>query len=122
MNKKIIAILLLISITVLLFSGCFEENERVNNKPSVQIRYPYDGDTVSKIVTISGIAFDPDGDETLKRIEIMIDEGWNYADGTTIWNYNWKTFDMDDGFYTVHVRAWDGADYSEIEEIERGEF
>ena len=70
MDKKIIVILLVISITLPLFSGCLEKKGRENHIPNVEITYPLDGDTVSKIVTISGKASDPDDDKTLKRIEV----------------------------------------------------
>ncbi len=118
MRKKVIALIAVICIIIPLFSGCLEEQEKKNHLPVVAISYPSDGDSVSKIVQISGFASDPDDDETLKKVEVMIgDDGWEEAEGTTLWKYEWDTYDLDDGIYVINVRAWDGADYSEVKTI-----
>ena len=117
MDKKIIAILLLISVTLPLFSGCLEEEKSSNKKPVVEITYPRSGATVSNIVTISGTASDPDGDDNLLEVEVMINDEWNLADGNTKWSYEWRTYEIEEGSYTILARSWDGIDYSEVEEI-----
>ena len=118
MRKKTLALIAVICIIIPLFSGCVEEQERENHIPVVSISYPSDGDDVSKIVQISGFASDPDGDKTLKKVEVMVEGGvWEEAEGTTLWKYEWDTYSLDDGSYTISVRAWDGADYSEIKTI-----
>lgn len=116
MKKKTIAVLLVLLLLVPLFSGCLEE-ERVNHKPNVTISYPKNDDIVFKIVTISGIATDSDGDKTIKHIEVQLNGEWELADGTNLWSYTWRLYDVEDGLYTVSVRAWDGADYSEVEDV-----
>lgn len=118
MNKKLL-VLLIVAISVIpLFSGCLEEERKINNKPSVKIINPKDGETVSKIVQIYGIASDPDDDKSIKRIEIMVNNSeWQVADGTTEWSYEWTVYDLENGYYDIQVRAWDGALYSDIDKI-----
>ena len=119
MDKKIIALTLVILITVGLFSGCLGENNGVNDNPVVEITYPSDGKTVSGIVMISGIATDPDGDDTLDCVEVMIDDNgeWLSAKGTTKWSFDWNIYDLESGLYIIKVRASDSFLYSEIDEI-----
>lgn len=118
MDKKVIAILLIISVTLPLLSGCIGEKISGNEKPLVKIIYPTDGMTVSNIVMISGTAYDPDGNTTLVRVEVMINDGeWNIADGTTKWSYDWRTYEINNSLYTIRVRSWDGTDCSDVEEI-----
>jgi len=117
MDKNVIVLLIFVSVTLSLFSGCIEE-ESGNEKPLVEITYPYDGATVSGLVMISGMASDPDGKDAIKRVEVMVnDSEWDDAEGTTKWSYDWRAYEIDDGTYSIHVRSWDGIDYSEVEEI-----
>ena len=102
----------------LIFSGHIKiEDTNVNHKPSVSINYPYDGSTVSKVVTISGVASDLDGDDTLVKVEILINNEWKDAIGTTKWIYTWDIYKIKDSLYTIKVRSWDGIDYSIYDEI-----
>ncbi len=55
MDKNVIVLLIFVSVTLSLFSGCIEE-ESVNEKPLVEITYPHDGMIVSGLVMISGVA------------------------------------------------------------------
>jgi hypothetical protein len=74
--------------------------------------------TVYSLVMISGTASDPDGDTTLEKVEVMInDNGWNIAEGTTKWSFDWRTYEIDDDLYNIRVRSWDGTDYSEVKEV-----
>ena len=62
MYKKIIAILVIISVSLLLLYVYYGGDEESKNiKPLVEITYPSDEATISKILTISGTASDPDG-------------------------------------------------------------
>ena len=117
MDKKIIALLLVIAIILPLFLINFEKEDIVNQKPVVEILYPYEGLSCSKIVPIRGTAYDPDGDNNLLEVELMIKNEWVLANGNMEWNYEWDAYKIDDGFYTIQVRAFDGTDYSKIEEI-----
>ena len=116
MDKRVIALTLVILVAIPLFSGCLEDVDS-NEKPLVFINYPLDGMTVSNIVMISGEASDPDGDDELVYVEVKIDDKWNIADGTTKWSYDWRAYEIDDGLYNIYVRAWDGTDHSDVEEI-----
>ncbi len=84
-----------------------------NQPPTIEISHPLEGATVSGTVTISGKASDPDGNETLAKVEIRIDSGgWNTASGTTSWSYDWDTTTVSNGQYTIHAKSYDGQNYS----------
>ena len=118
MDKRVIGILVFVLMILPLFSGCLEEDTVSNEKPLIEILYPRREKVVSSLVMISGTASDPDGDDALVNVEVMIEDGeWVIADGTTKWSFDWSTYEIDDGLYHISVRAWDGIDYSEIEEI-----
>jgi len=122
MYKKIgivITFIIIASLTLLLFFGYIKiESGTTNHKPTISITYPYDGSIVSKIVTISGIASDIDGNETLEKVEILINDEWMDVNGTTKWIYTWEIYKINDGNYTINVRSWDGIDYSDYDEIQ----
>jgi hypothetical protein len=118
MDKKVIAIILIILLTLPVFSGCIGEKGISNEPPLVKISYPGDGAIVSNIVMISGTASDPDGDTTIVKVEVKVNDGeWNIADGTTKWSYDWRTYEINNSLYSICVRSWDGTDYSSVEEI-----
>jgi hypothetical protein len=117
-TKKILAVILIVAVVFPIVFIYFEEEKvEVNEKPLVEIVYPKDGSTVSKLVTISGSASDPDGDDNLLSVEIRTNGEWISVEGNTKWSYEWKTYDLEEDIYIINVRSWDGADYSEIEEI-----
>jgi len=79
--------------------------------PSVFILDPTEGKIVNKIVIISGSAHDPDGDNTIKVVQLKIDnEPWSNLSGTTSWNYEWDTKVYHDSYHTVYVQAIDNVD------------
>ncbi len=118
MSRRILALLLLIVVITPLLAGCMGEVRVDNDKPVVEILYPRSRMTVSGIVMISGIASDEDGNDTLTSVEVKINDGeWNIVDGTTEWSYDWRTYNITDGSYSVYARSWDGTDYSDIAEI-----
>ena len=113
----IVSILIIMLIVFTVFSGYFKEEKVYNDKPTVKIQYPIDGSTVSKIITISGIANDPNGNQTIKKVEVMIDETWFEVEGTSQWSYTWNIFNLQDDFYNISARAWDGTVFSDIDII-----
>ncbi|MGF3554609.1 MAG: Ig-like domain-containing protein [Thermoplasmatota archaeon] len=121
MSKKIItivAIIIIVSVILSLFFGYIKiEDNTANQKPIVSIDYPYDNSIVSKIVIISGSASDPDGNDTLVKVEILINNQWVECNGTTKWIYTWDVYKIKDGVYTINARSWDGIDYSDYDEI-----
>jgi hypothetical protein len=113
-------LIFLISLFILIpfFTGCIEEDNSGNVKPVVEITHPIDNVKVFYLVMISGTASDYNGDETIQRIEVKIDnDEWKTAEGTTKWKYDWDTYEINDGSYDIQVRGYDGALYSEITTI-----
>lgn len=87
-----------------------------NNRPTVTITFPGEGDKINGTVTIIGAASDSDG--TVQKVEIKIDAGlWIPATGTTSWSYSWSTTNLEDGGHVVNARSYDGVDYSQTEMI-----
>ena len=87
-----------------------------NQPPTVEITSPSNGSTVSGIVEIQGISNDPDG--IVERVEVKIDNGgWNEAEGTTSWQYEWNTSSALNGEHVIYARSYDGSDYSNIVSI-----
>ncbi len=113
----VVSILIILIIVFAVFSVYFKEEKVYNDKPTVKIQYPIDGSTVTKIVTVSGIANDPNGDQTIKKVEIMIDETWFEVEGTSKWSFTWNILNLQDGFYNISARVWDGAVFSDIDKI-----
>ena len=86
-----------------------------NILPTVNITSPTHKSEVSGTVTISGSAFDGNG--TIEKVEIFIDNGWTTVTGTDSWSYEWDTTEVEDGSHTIHARAFDGEVYSGISTI-----
>jgi hypothetical protein len=118
MDNNVVSLVLFILVILPLLSGCLDENGNGNEMPIVEIHYPTGGMTVSGIVKINGIAFDQDGKNTLEKVEIMFNNSeWNIAEGTANWSYDWVTYHLNDASYAIYARAWDGIEYSTIDEV-----
>jgi hypothetical protein len=110
---SIMCVLILIS----LFVGCIDNIDDRNNKPSVFIHHPQEMDPILGIVNITGSAYDPDGSESIKHIEIQIQNNtWKKAEGTVNWSYTWRSYTTEDGVITLSVKAWDGYHYSPVKQ------
>lgn len=118
MDKRIIALVIVIAIVIPIFFINFEEEPVANKIPVVEILYPYNGASISRIVAIRGTAHDPDGNDSLLEVEVKINNQWMPANGNVDWNYEWSVYQVQDGLYNVGVRAFDGQDHSKIEEIQ----
>jgi len=119
MENKALSLLLILSIFLPILSGCLGEDINKNNKPIVEIEFPNDGATISSLLMISGISSDSDGENTIEKVEIQINgSDWEMAEGTTKWSFDWLTYNVEDGYYSIFVRAWDGIDHSDIVEID----
>ncbi|UCE73795.1 MAG: S8 family serine peptidase, partial [Methanomassiliicoccales archaeon] len=93
------------------------KNITVDNQdpPQVIIENPTEGEPVSGTVTIEGIAYDPDIGDLVELVEIKISDGdWETASGTTDWEYEWDTITLNNGWYAISVRSFDGEEYSEF--------
>jgi hypothetical protein len=118
MKKTIIAIILVFIIALpILFFYSEEENAKGNQRPLIEISYPKEGSTVSKILMISGTTFDPDGNDEDLKVEIMINDEWILAEGNIKWSYEWETYDIKEDEYEIKARSWDGIDLSDIKEV-----
>lgn len=80
-----------------------------NKAPVVALDHPLNEQSVLNIVTVCGSANDPDGNQSLSKVEVRIGEDeWVVASGTTLWSYSWNTFGLDDEkMYNISVRAMD---------------
>ncbi|HEC82824.1 MAG TPA: hypothetical protein ENI53_02950, partial [Thermoplasmatales archaeon] len=89
-----------------------------NNPPSIEITEPAEGSVVAEEINIKGKAWDIDGNESIVKVEIRIDDGeWIVADGTNSWNYSWNTNSVENGIHKIYARAYDGIQYSKIVSI-----
>lgn len=86
--------------------------------PTVEITSPQDGAIVNGTIVIHGKASDVDGNETVQKVEVRIDEReWTTANNIISWNYAWNTMEFDNGDYTIQARSYDGTNYSTVESI-----
>jgi len=86
-----------------------------NNKPTVTIDSLANGSKAIGEITIIGRASDTDGNDTVQKIEVSIDGGaWLNATGILSWNFVWDSKAVENGNYTIRVRAYDGMDYSDV--------
>ena len=89
-----------------------------NVPPNVEIMEPANKSKVSERVVIKGRASDVDGNESIIRVEIRIDNGsWINATGTTSWQYEWNTSHVNNGNHVIYARAYDGSNYSSLSYI-----
>jgi hypothetical protein len=116
-----LAVIVVLALLVGAFSGFFGQNfnlRLLNGKPTVTITYPSNGATIARLVMISGTASDPDKEDNISSVEVKIGENdWVTATGTTLWSYDWTTYSVENGRYTISVRCYDGEEYSDIESI-----
>ncbi len=83
-----------------------------NERPTVSISVPSQGEDLSKQVTISGRAEDPE--DGLVKVEISFDgNSWRTAEGTEHWSFFWDTSGMENGNIRLRARSFDGEHYSE---------
>ena len=95
----------------------FIAGEIENSRPYCRILNPRDNSVLSNTVTVNGVAGDPDGNNTLEKVEIKIDNGqWIKVSGTTSWSYQLDTTQFSNGQHTLYARAYDGEKYSGVED------
>jgi len=86
-----------------------------NFPPEVERLVPAYKSSVSGNTVIEGRASDVDGNETIVRVEVRIDNGtWTNATGTTSWSYEWDTSNVKNGNHVIYARAFDGSNYSSL--------
>ncbi|MBN1281307.1 MAG: hypothetical protein JXA00_06635, partial [Candidatus Thermoplasmatota archaeon] len=114
------AVVIVVAIVLVsVFTGFFGSNfSLINRKPRVEMSYPSAGAVVFGIVMISGSASDPNAEDEILSVEIRVNEGnWIPVDGTTLWSYDWVTYEIGNGQYTIDARSSDGTDYSDLASV-----
>jgi fibronectin type 3 domain-containing protein len=82
-----------------------------NQLPTCTLYYPQSGSSITGTIEVYGIA--SDGDSTVQRVEIKIDDGdWIWATGTTSWSYDLDTTELTNGQHTIYIRSYDGTNHS----------
>ncbi|MCD6448621.1 MAG: right-handed parallel beta-helix repeat-containing protein, partial [Thermoplasmata archaeon] len=90
-------------------------NNVENTPPEINVIYPVNESKVSGTIIIKGKAWDKDGNETITKVEIKVnDEEWKEATGTINWAYTLDTTKLSNGNHTIYIRCYDGIDYSKI--------
>jgi hypothetical protein len=83
--------------------------------PSVAIVGPKEGEVHRARLAITGTA---DDDLGVVRVDVRIAAGdWMTAEGTEEWSFDLDLETYDEGDLTIFVRAFDGSQYSETEEV-----
>jgi hypothetical protein len=96
-------------------SGIYSVNIIVNNlgdPPIVGILVPEEVHSYSGILEVEGICHDPDGDETIDKIMISIDNDsedadWIIVDGIIEWSYDLNTEVLTEDWHTLYAKAID---------------
>jgi predicted transcriptional regulator len=91
------------------------ENEEGNHAPGIEIVEPGDGDTVSGLIEILMVAWDPDGPDDIEGVWVKIDSGvWHEATFLEIdgegswWVFEWDTTTVSDGWHHIYAKTTDG--------------
>jgi hypothetical protein len=84
----------------------------VDQPPTVTVTVPAEGEKYKDLLEVAGTALD---DLTVTKVEIRIDNGtWITVNGTTDWDHELETKDLDKGEHTLEARSYDGESYSDI--------
>ena len=90
-----------------------------DHKPDIIIISPLNNQVVKGKITIKGKASDMDGNETIQKVEVSIDNGaWHVVNGTVSWNYSLNTKELKNGIHIIKARCYDGIKYSDIASIQ----
>ena len=92
--------------------------EQINNPPTINLTFPYDGATIYKrtrTIIINGTASD---DKYILYVQIKIDDGdWKTCIGMTNWSFTWNLTNVTEGIHTISIKAFDGNNFSETKTI-----
>jgi len=88
-----------------------------NSPPGIEIVEPKHEETVSGVIVIWMIAWDPDGNDQIENVWIRIDGGelrnatYNHTTGEgQWWYYEWDTTEVEDGWHSIRATVFDGID------------
>jgi hypothetical protein len=81
---------------------------------TVNVTYPSTGELLNDVVTIIGTS-----SSDIVQVEVKIDnEPWDFATGTTDWQYDWNTLSITDSDHTISVRGTNGTLFSDIDSVD----
>jgi uncharacterized repeat protein (TIGR01451 family) len=102
----------IVSVTVVV------DNVLQGHVPTVVITAPANGTVIAESLLIQGNAGDMDGNDTVTKVEIRMDDGdWMVANGTANWSYSPDLESMSGRTHILQARAYDGTAYSAIKSI-----
>lgn len=118
MKTKTILITLigLLTINILVFQACEKEDEP-NISPSCEITVPSDGEQCiqGKIVTISAVAADSDGN--IAEVKFFIDDVSKSSVNSAPYTYDWNTAAESIGSHTIKAVSFDNDGASTSDEV-----
>lgn len=83
-----------------------------NRPPSIEILSPVEGARINNTIEISGNSSD---DNRVETVVMQISESnWSIVDGTENWQFRWDTRFIENGWYQIKARAFDGERFSQI--------
>jgi hypothetical protein len=86
--------------------GGHRPDKPANDMPTCEIISPATFTIVNGIVSVTGTAFDSDGIVDSVWVKIGSDD-WQFASGTTNWQYQWDTTLIGNGFYDIFAKSYD---------------
>ena len=89
-----------------------------NSEPVVEITSPVNGTVVLGTVNITGTSSDEDGNETIQKVQLNVDNGvWLIVTGTSTWSIELDTTTLSNGNHSIKVQAFDPYTMSDIKGI-----
>lgn len=89
-----------------------------NHEPVVSITSSVNGTVVNGTITITGTSSDEDGNETIQKVQLNVDNGvWLIVTGTSTWSFELDTTTLSNGNHSIKVQAFDPFTMSVIKGI-----
>jgi len=91
----------------------------INDRPTINVNNIYNDMIINDLFWVRGSA--DDVEKTLRGVEVALvpedveltGESWVEAKGTFVWQYLLDIRELTDGTYELHLRSYDGREYSE---------
>ncbi|MGA1848265.1 MAG: Ig-like domain-containing protein [Thermoplasmatota archaeon] len=95
----------------------------INDAPMIRVENLFNGQVIDELYRIKGTA--DDVEKTLKNIEVasvkqgdvLYPDDWVLSEGGYVWQYLFDIRSLEDGYYTIYIRAFDGRDFSAVQEF-----
>jgi len=95
----------------------------INDPPVLIVDNLFEGQTIDELYRIRGTA--DDIEKSLKYVQIAVTEqggtlyidDWVQAEGAYVWQSLLDIRGLEEGFYTIYIRAFDGRDFSPVKEF-----